>query len=182
ALASNPSNPAYIIYTSGSTGIPKGVVGLHRGMVNRFNWMWNTYPFQPGEVCSQKTSMNFVDCLWEIFGPLLKGLPLVIVPRDAIIDLPRFVNILRTRQVTRIVLVPSLLYRFFDESTRYYEELPHLTFWVSSGEALRPDFPGVFREFKAGSLLLNLYGSSEVSADVTFYNTTENTMSGKGDS
>ncbi len=46
---------AYVIYTSGSTGTPKGVLGLHRGAVNRFNWMWRTYPFQSGEVCCQKT-------------------------------------------------------------------------------------------------------------------------------
>ncbi|MCP5047288.1 MAG: amino acid adenylation domain-containing protein, partial [bacterium] len=173
------TNLAYIIYTSGSTGTPKGVIGLHKGMVNRFNWMWNTYPFQPKEVCCQKTSMNFVDCIWEIFGPLLKGLPLVIVPPEVVLDFPRFVHILRTRQVTRIVLVPSLLYRFFDGDTRYYEELPDLVFWVSSGEALRPEFPEVFKESKAGSLLLNLYGSSEVSADVTHYNTSENTAPGK---
>jgi hypothetical protein len=39
-------NPAYLIYTSGSTGTPKGVLGLHRGAVNRFHWMWQTYPFR----------------------------------------------------------------------------------------------------------------------------------------
>src|SRR4029077_20561708 len=39
-------NVAYMIYTSGSTGSPKGVLGLHRGAVNRFRWMWETYPFE----------------------------------------------------------------------------------------------------------------------------------------
>ncbi|MCP5053419.1 MAG: AMP-binding protein, partial [bacterium] len=107
------TNLAYIIYTSGSTGIPKGVVGLHSAMVNRSNWMWETYPFKPGEVCCQKTSLNFVDCIWEIFGPLLNGVPLVIIPEDVVLDLPRFVDILKTRHVSRIVLVPGLLYRFF---------------------------------------------------------------------
>ena len=35
---------AYVLYTSGSTGLPKGVLGLHRGALNRFSWMWQTYP------------------------------------------------------------------------------------------------------------------------------------------
>ncbi|MCP5051455.1 MAG: non-ribosomal peptide synthetase, partial [bacterium] len=169
------TNLAYIIYTSGSTGTPKGVIGLHQGMVNRFNWMWNAYPFKADDVCCQKTSMNFVDCMWETFGPLLKGVPLVIIPEDVVIELPAFVHILKTRQVTRIVLVPGLLYRFFDDNTRYYKELPQLTYWFSSGEALQPGFPAMFREAAPRSTLLNIYGCSEISADVTCYNTADTT-------
>ena len=65
-------SPAYVIYTSGSTGTPKGVVGLHRGAVNRFSWMWKTFPFRPDEKSCQKTPLSFVDSIWEIFGALLK--------------------------------------------------------------------------------------------------------------
>src|SRR5205085_4827450 len=54
-------NLAYIIYTSGSTGQAKGVMGTHRTTLNRLNWMWQAYPFLPDEVCSQKTSLTFVD-------------------------------------------------------------------------------------------------------------------------
>jgi non-ribosomal peptide synthetase component F len=56
-----PASVAYVPYTSGSTGEPKGVLGLHQGMVNRLVWMWAAYPYQPGEVCCQKTSVAFVD-------------------------------------------------------------------------------------------------------------------------
>ena len=72
---------AYVIYTSGSTGTPKGVIGLHQGAVNRLSWMWRVYPFKDGEVCCQKTYLSFVDSVWEIFGPLLKGVPTVIILR-----------------------------------------------------------------------------------------------------
>jgi non-ribosomal peptide synthetase component F len=44
------SEIAYVYYTSGSTGQPKGVLGSHRAMLNRFEWMYQTYPFHPGEV------------------------------------------------------------------------------------------------------------------------------------
>src|SRR5205823_7205482 len=73
---------AYLIYTSGSTGEPKGVMGTHRAMVNRFAWMWRSFPFQPGEVTCQKTALSFVDSIWEVFGPLLQGVPSVLVPRS----------------------------------------------------------------------------------------------------
>ena len=71
----NPSVPrssedlAYVLYTSGSTGTPKGVEGTHRASMNRFAWMWNTYPFGSDETCCQKTALSFVDSIWEIFGP-----------------------------------------------------------------------------------------------------------------
>ncbi|MBR8841261.1 MAG: AMP-binding protein, partial [Stigonema ocellatum SAG 48.90 = DSM 106950] len=82
---------AYVIYTSGSTGQPKGVVGLHRGAINRFHWMWQNYPFVQREICCQKTSLNFVDSVWEIFGPLLQGVPTVIVPDSVLKDPQEFV-------------------------------------------------------------------------------------------
>src|SRR5262249_32659100 len=53
------NSAAYVIYTSGSTGTPKGVVGLHRGAVNRFAWMWSTYPFGANEMSCVKTSLSF---------------------------------------------------------------------------------------------------------------------------
>src|SRR5207249_7856035 len=73
-------NAAYVIYTSGSTGSPKGVVGLHRGAINRFSWMWKTYAFGAHEKNCIKTSLNFVDSVWEIFGALLQGVPSIIIP------------------------------------------------------------------------------------------------------
>ena len=70
---------AYIVYTSGSTGNPKGVLGTHRGAVNRFAWMWREYPFTDSDVCCHKTALSFVDSIWEIFGPLLQAVPNVII-------------------------------------------------------------------------------------------------------
>src|SRR2546430_6264990 len=72
------------MYTSGSPGRPKGVIGTHRATVNRLSWMWRQYPFQREEICCQKTSLSFVDSVWEIFGPLLAGVPVVIFSEDTV--------------------------------------------------------------------------------------------------
>jgi non-ribosomal peptide synthetase component F len=104
-----PQDLAYIIYTSGSTGKPKGVQAAHEASVNRFTWMWRRWPFTPHDVCCQKTSLSFVDSVWEIFGPLLQGVPTVIVPDEVVGDPVRLVDLLATHRVTRIVLVPSVL-------------------------------------------------------------------------
>jgi aspartate racemase len=161
--------PAYLIYTSGSTGRPKGVIGLQRGLVNRFNWMWKTYPFAAGEICCQKTSINFVDSMWEILGPLLQGIKTVIISDEVVKDPRLFVKNLADEQVTRIIAVPSYLRAILDADPDLQVILAKLKFWISSGEILSKELYQRFYEKFPQSLLLNLYGSSEVSADVTCY-------------
>jgi amino acid adenylation domain-containing protein len=161
------TNLAYVIYTSGSTGQPKGVQGLHQGAINRFYWMWQSYPFMEGEVCCQKTSLNFVDSVWEIFGPLLQGVTIVIVSDKVVKNPEQLVFTLATNQVTRLLLVPSLLRVLLATNNELELQLPKLKMWVTSGEALSSDLLQKFRRILPNSTLLNLYGSSEVSADVT---------------
>ncbi len=167
------TNLAYVIYTSGSTGTPKGVLGTHRGAVNRFHWMWRTYPFARGEVCCQRTSASFVDSIWEIFGPRLQGVPTVVIPEDVVREPRRLIQVLADHRVTRIVLVPSLLRALLETAPALGSRVPHLRIWVSSGEALGRDLVRRFRDAVPGALLLNLYGCSEVAADSTFYEVRE---------
>ena len=157
----------YVIYTSGSTGQPKGVEGTHRASMNRFSWMWNKYPFLSGEICCQKTFLGFVDSIWEIFGPLLRGVPSAILPDEAIIDPVRLVQLLAKYEVTRIVLVPSLLRIILDGVEDIQSQLPKLALWTCSGEALPTDLANRFSRVLPAAKLLNIYGSSEVAADVT---------------
>ena len=166
-----PDHPAYLIYTSGSTGTPKGVLGLHRGAVNRFHWMWHTYPFKSHEVCCQKTSLSFVDCVWEIFGPLLQGIPTVIIPDEAVKDPQLLVQNIASEGVTRIVLVPSLLRVILDAFDDLQSQIGHLSTWITSGETISEELVQRFKESMPDATLLNLYGSSEVSADCTWYDT-----------
>jgi amino acid adenylation domain-containing protein len=157
----------YVMYTSGSTGRPKGVLGLHRGAINRFHWMWQRYPFTDDEVCCQKTSLSFVDSVWEIFGPLLQGRPIVIIPDKVLKDTKRFIQTLAAYQVSRIVLVPSLLRVMLNLFPDLQQQLPSLRFWCTSGETLPVELARQFAKAMPASTLVNLYGSSEVSADAT---------------
>ena len=167
-----PEARAYVIYTSGSTGAPKGVEGTHRASMNRFAWMWEKYPFAAGETCCQKTPLGFIDSIWEIFGPLLRGVQNLIVPEKAMIDLEHFVQLLTQYQVTRLVLVPSLLRVLLEQVNNLQERLPSLKLWSCSGELLPPDLAKRFLAVMPRATLLNLYGSSEVAADVTWHEIT----------
>jgi acyl-coenzyme A synthetase/AMP-(fatty) acid ligase len=144
-------------------------MALHEAAVNRFAWMWRRWPFTPSDVGCQKTSLSFVDSVWEIFGPLLQGVPSVIVPDEMVGDPPRLVELLAAHRVTRIVLVPSMLARLLDALPDLARRVPDLTFWITSGEAISGELARRFEALVPLATLVNLYGSSEVAADVSAY-------------
>lgn len=157
---------AYVLFTSGSTGVPKGVMGAIKALMNRIDWMHEVYPFARGEVACCKTSIGFVDSVWEMLGALLAGIPTVIIPDEIVLDPEAFIRLLGQHGVTRIVLVPTLLRVLLDHEPNLGRRLPALTMWSVSGEVLTPDLARRFGLACPGRKLINLYGSSEVAADV----------------
>ena len=157
---------AYVLFTSGSTGVPKGVMGATKALMNRIDWMHETYPFARDEVTCCKTSIGFVDSVWEMLGSLLAGVPTVIIPDEDLLDPERFIALLKQHSVTRIVLVPTLLRVLLDHAPDLGRRLPALRMWSVSGEVLTSDLVGRFKLACPDRKLINLYGSSEVAADV----------------
>jgi natural product biosynthesis luciferase-like monooxygenase protein/amino acid adenylation domain-containing protein len=161
-----PDNLAYVIYTSGSTGRPKGVASAHSAMVNRVVAQAGIGPFSDDDVCCQKTSISFVDSIFEILGPLCSGLPLIVLSRAAAIDPKELASVVERSHVTRLITVPSLAFAMAgrpDVGSR----IANLRTWTLSGEALTPDLlDRMFLAFPNVGFV-NLYGSSEVAADAT---------------
>lgn len=168
AVAVEEGSAAYILYTSGSTGVPKGVIGTHGGLLNRLHWMWEEVPFGADEVVCHKTTPSFVDSIAEVWGALLQGVPISIFPQEAHFDLYEFVEHLAAHAVTRVVLVPSLLQSILQYYPNLGEKLPSLRHVTVSGEELHSSLARQFADSAPKAELLNLYGSTEVAADVTY--------------
>lgn len=160
---------AYVLYTSGSTGTPKGVVGTHLGLTNRILWMANQFPVGAGELFVHKTNSSFVDSVAEILFPLSQGAPLVILPDDCASDLALFMKNLAKYSVTRLVIVPSLLKAILDLYSNAGQRLPALRKVFCSGEELTTQLAVAFYKAFPNAELINLYGSTEVAADVLCY-------------
>ena len=163
-----PGNLAYVIYTSGSTGQPKGVIGLHEGMVNRIAAQAGIVEFEDGDVCCQKTSIGFVDSIFEILGPLSLGLPLVMTGDLSGKAPGELASLMVEAGVSRVVMVPSLAAALVSDA-RTREQLSGLRVCTLSGEALSADLLGQLVDALPHCQFINLYGSSEASADVTYY-------------
>ncbi|CAH0721044.1 unnamed protein product, partial [Brenthis ino] len=166
---------AIVLYTSGSTGIPKGVRLPYSAICNRLWWQFRTFPYSDTEnVCVWKTALTFVDSVCEIWGPLLHGRTLLILPRETTRDPQKLVRVLAEYQIKRLVLVPTLLrsilmYLSLNQSER---PLQHLKLWVCSGETLSKELASQFFQYfgdQNGCKLANFYGSTEVMGDVTYF-------------
>ena len=170
----NSEDTFCLMYTSGSTGQPKGVHLPHRALLNRLQWQWSRFPFDEQDICCLKTSISFVDSIGEIFAALLQFVPIVILPKTVLLNLEQLTDVLRTKHVTRIILVPSLLAALVEHlKVDNVKSLPNLRMITSSGGVLSLDLIESFFKIKNNKLsstclLLNLYGSTEVMADVTF--------------
>src|SRR5579864_3370205 len=163
-----PHHPAYVIYTSGSTGKPKGVVGTHQAIVDRLHWGWRALPFAANEVCCQKTSVCFIDSVPEIFGPLLRGHSLVILPEEIVKDAGKLVNALEKYAIRRVILVPFLLRHIIDTEPDLGKRLAGMHMVINSGEALPSDLATLFAKAMPHAVLVNFYGSSEVASDASW--------------
>ncbi|MGM3188943.1 non-ribosomal peptide synthetase [Musicola paradisiaca] len=172
-------NLAYVMFTSGSTGEPKGVMGTHRSTKNCLEWMWRDSPFATDEVCCQKTAYTFGDSIQEIFGPLLQGVMTVVIDNHTLLSMADLIAVLQQHRVTRIVLVPSLLRQLLDSGENLAQRLAALNYWLASGEALPDGLSAAFYRQLPNARLFNMYGTSELSNDVTLY-AIPPTVSGNG--
>lgn len=159
----------YILYTSGSSGRPKGVEGLYKGIVNRLQWMWDTYPFTDSDIGCNRTPIGFIDHIAEILSPLLKGVSLYIPDNYQNDSAESIATYICKNRISRIILVPSLLSRLLYLDTNALLDMSSLKYVFSSGEPLSTTLVTQFYQHLKSAHLVNIYGSTEVSADVTWY-------------
>jgi len=163
----DPDHPAYIIFTSGSTGLPKGVVGLHGGAVNRLAWFADRFGFSTDAPVLAKSSISFIDGSTELLGPLLHGGSVVLANRDATRGVVELRALIDRHGIDTCTVVPSLLRELLDDE-RVASELGRCRRWVTSGEPLSPADVLRFGERLPEATLVNLYGASEASGDSLF--------------
>ncbi|CAN1271640.1 Putative acyl-activating enzyme 19 [Linum perenne] len=162
----------YLMYTSGSTGVPKGVCGTEQGLLNRFQWMNDLYPVGSEEILIFKASISFVDHLQEFLCAMLSACTLVIPPFRELKDNPSsIVNFLQAYSVNRLTAVPSLMKAIVpalenDHELRIQSSLKLL---ILSGEVFPLPLWDTLSKLLSKTSILNIYGSTEVSGDCTYF-------------
>ncbi|MEW1682614.1 amino acid adenylation domain-containing protein [Streptomyces sp. NPDC093594] len=169
-----PSDTAYIIHTSGSTGRPKGVPVPHANVVRLFAAAAEHFDFRADDVWTLFHSYAFDFSVWEIWGALLHGGRLVVVPY-AVSRSPReFLDLLHREGVTVLNQTPSAFEQLVDADAELGGGTGALRYVVFGGEALRPARlrPWTERHGLDRPALVNMYGITETTVHVTHHRLT----------
>nr|NIM17869.1 amino acid adenylation domain-containing protein [Candidatus Aminicenantes bacterium]NIM84481.1 amino acid adenylation domain-containing protein [Candidatus Aminicenantes bacterium]NIN24002.1 amino acid adenylation domain-containing protein [Candidatus Aminicenantes bacterium]NIN47716.1 amino acid adenylation domain-containing protein [Candidatus Aminicenantes bacterium]NIN90646.1 amino acid adenylation domain-containing protein [Candidatus Aminicenantes bacterium] len=164
----HPTHLCYIIYTSGTTGRPKGVMVEHRNVVSLFFNNGFQFDFNSMDVWTMFHSHCFDFSVWEIFGALLYGGKLIVVPKMVAMDTEQYVSMVRQYGVTVLNQTPSAFYRFIDvEVNQEKQDLP-VRYVIFGGEALSPGKLKEWRERYPQTRLINMFGITETTVHVTY--------------
>jgi amino acid adenylation domain-containing protein len=158
-------NLAYVIYTSGSTGIPKGVGVTHRNVTRLFTMAEEWARFGKDDVWTLFHSYAFDFSVWEMWGALLYGGRLVVVPQLVTQSREQFWRLLRTERVTVLNQTPSAFRRLLGDADAWTGMSLHLI--VLGGEPLASEELADWQQRLRGVRLVNMYGITETTVHVT---------------
>ncbi|MCY7785400.1 non-ribosomal peptide synthetase DhbF [Bacillus inaquosorum] len=168
----SPLNTAYVIYTSGSTGVPKGVMIPHQNVTRLFAATDHWFHFSSDDIWTMFHSYAFDFSVWEIWGPLLHGGRLVIVPHHVSRSPEAFLRLLVKEGVTVLNQTPSAFYQFM-QAEREQPDLGQalsLRCVIFGGEALElsrlEDWYNRHPENRPQ--LINMYGITETTVHVSY--------------
>jgi amino acid adenylation domain-containing protein len=164
-----PSDAAYIIYTSGSTGKPKGVLITHGNLIRLFDRCQPWFDFSANDVWTLFHSIAFDFSVWELWGALLYGGRIIVVPYWVARSPREFLNLLTCHRVTVLSQTPSA-FRHLAAADEIENAVLKLRYVIFGGETLELESlrPWFSRRGDQQPLLVNMYGITETTVHVTY--------------
>ncbi|WP_405390002.1 amino acid adenylation domain-containing protein [Streptomyces sp. NBC_01102] len=166
--STGPHDPAYVIYTSGSTGRPKGVVIPHVNVLSLMAATLEDFALGSDDVWTLFHSSAFDFSVWEIWGCLLTGGRLVVVPYWVSRSPEDFHRLLVQERVSVLSQTPSAFAHLMDVERDVAEPVP-VRLVVFGGEGLEPRMllPWFDRHPESACRVVNMYGITETTVHVT---------------
>jgi tyrocidine synthetase-3 len=167
------NNLAYVIYTSGTTGNPKGSLIEHKNVIRLFENDKRLFDFTDKDVWTMFHSYCFDFSVWEMYGALLYGGKVVIVPALVAKDADVYLDLLKREGVTILNQTPSAFYNIIKEELKKEDAVLKLRYVIFGGEALSPGKLEEWRKKYPKTKLINMYGITETTVHVTYKEITE---------
>jgi amino acid adenylation domain-containing protein len=165
-----PTQLAYVIYTSGSTGVPKGAMIEQCGLVNHLYAKVADLALTAADTIAQTASQCFDISVWQFLSPLLVGGRVHIFSDDDAFDPANLLARLGQRRISIVEIGPALLRPMLDVIKQHARPpLRHVRWLLATGESLPPDLCRRWISCYPNIPLLNAYGPTECSDDVSHY-------------
>ncbi|NEW09936.1 amino acid adenylation domain-containing protein, partial [Paenibacillus sp. SYP-B3998] len=164
---------AYVIYTSGTTGKPKGTLIEHKNVVRLLFNSKNLFDFEASDTWTLFHSFCFDFSVWEMYGALLYGGKLVVVPSLTAKNPAQFLRLLSEQQVTILNQTPTSFYQLLREALAASGAELRIRKVIFGGEALSPQLLKDWRAKYPNTQLINMYGITETTVHVTYKEITE---------
>ncbi|WP_406456088.1 amino acid adenylation domain-containing protein [Streptomyces sp. NBC_01622] len=165
--------PRYCIFTSGTTGRPKGASVEHRGMMNHLWAKVEDLGLTGADRLAFTAPLVFDISIWQMLAPLLVGGAVVVVREPELAFPRRLTNVLEQSGVTVVELVPTVVGWITEQAERRTgTTLPALRWLISTGEELHTGLAARFLAAAPHVRLLNAYGPTECSDDITHHEVT----------
>ncbi len=165
---------AYIIYTSGSTGKPKGVMVEHKNVVRLLINDDNLFDFTNEDVWTMFHSFCFDFSVWEMYGALLYGGKLVVVPKLTAQNPAEYLKLLKKEKVTVLNQTPTAFYNLINEEMNCAGNgAESIRYIIFGGEALKPSALKYWWQKYSQTKFINMYGITETTVHVTYKEITE---------
>ncbi|CAL2108048.1 conserved hypothetical protein [Tenacibaculum sp. 190524A02b] len=165
-----PQDVSYIIYTSGSTGKPKGAIVQHIGMLNHLEAKKNDLELNKQSKIVQNASQCFDISIWQYVNALMVGGQTYVYSNEVVLNPDLLLTKLKEDQITIFEVVPSYMQVLLDcEERRTDSPMSSLTYYLVNGETLKPRLARKWFDHYTQIPLINCYGPTEASDDVTHY-------------
>ncbi|WP_315747768.1 MULTISPECIES: non-ribosomal peptide synthetase [unclassified Bradyrhizobium] len=165
---------AYVIYTSGSSGWPKGTLIERRGLANHLASVVAAFGLGPGDVVAQTAPQSFVIAVWQCLAGLTVGARIHVCAAEVVRDPVLLAQEIGAHGITVLQIVPSLLRALLEqvEDQAITRALSGLRIVIATGEPLTVDLCRSWLTHFPDIPLVNAYGASECSDDVTLHRMT----------
>lgn len=170
-LDDTPTDNGYVIYTSGTTGDPKGVIIPAKNIISLIGATEELYGLGDNDVWTMFHSYSFDFSVWEMWGCLLTGGKLIVVPREVTKSHYDFINLLEENKVTILSQTPASFYALIKvDLEEKYPRLKTVRLVVFGGEALdTSELKMWFQRYPTAKCkLVNMYGITETTVHSTY--------------
>ena len=163
------TDPLYAIFTSGSTGVPKGVLVMHRSVIDLVNAFQEAFALDGGMVFGNQAPFDFDVSVKDLYNAMALGATVQVIPKKLFKTPKLLVQYLSEKKISVLIWAVSALRILSD--FKALEECPELALHtvMFSGEVMPARALGYWMERMPKVKYVNLYGPTEITCNCTYH-------------